>query len=46
MTSLTGSNILVDMGDRGKKTYTTYDAKAKFNELLKRVRAGDKILIS
>jgi prevent-host-death family protein len=34
------------MGDRGKKTYTTYDAKAKFNELLKRVRAGDKILIS
>lgn len=34
------------MGKHGRNTYTTYDAKARFSELLKRVRAGDKILIS
>ena len=38
--------MLLDMGSRGSKTYTTYDAKARFSELLKRVRAGDNILIS
>jgi len=34
------------MGKRGGKTYTTYDAKARFSELLKRVRAGDSVRIS
>lgn len=46
LTSLTCPPILIGMSNRRSKTYTTYDAKARFSELLKRVRAGDNILIS
>lgn len=28
------------------KTYSTYEAKAKFTEILRKVRAGERILIS
>lgn len=27
-------------------TYTTYEAKAKFSEVLRRVRAGERVIIS
>jgi prevent-host-death family protein len=34
------------MGKRGGKIYSTYDAKARFSEMLKRVRAGESVRIS
>jgi prevent-host-death family protein len=34
------------MAKRKTKTYTTYDAKARFSELLKRVRGGESVWIS
>ncbi len=34
------------MAKRGRITYSTYEAKARFSELLKRVRGGERVRIS
>jgi antitoxin (DNA-binding transcriptional repressor) of toxin-antitoxin stability system len=46
LTSLTRSSILHETMGKRSKTFSTYEAKARFSELLRRVRDGDRIRIS